>query len=118
MNALNYARNTAMTLHTTTVFCPKKESDWQSGQLIKDANNQRILRALPAIPSSYYFMWRSALGASADLRFEPDGFTHGQQGSFLICNRVKNAQSARIVLLRTGRMRVEMGSVAACDAGL
>ena len=120
-DSLEFAHESAVTLHTTTVFCPKKDNtscgtNWQNGQLILDVHNQRVLRILPAIPAGYALDWRSTLGDSADLRFRSDGFTRGQQGSFFICNQKNAAFSAKMVILRTGRVRVVTGNIAECDA--
>lgn len=108
-DALEYARDEAITKHMTVAFCPRNAddrcgSDWQQGQLIIDKKNQRVLRVLPSMPKQYHLSWRSTLGDSADLEWRSDGFTRGQQGSFFIC--AAKGLSAQIIILRTGRLRI------------
>lgn len=120
-NTLEYARNSAITLHTNIIFCANNGegacgSNWQNGQLILNENDQKVLRELPLMPSGYHLFWRSTLGDSVALRWRSDGFTRGQQGSFFICGRKDHfASSAQIIILRTGRLRVETGVIAGCD---
>lgn len=107
-DALEYARNTAITSGDTIILCPKNKNDscglnWQTGQLILDKHNQRVLRLLPAMPEGYRLLWKSTLGDSTQLQWRSDGFTRGQQGSFWFCGRNSSAQ---IIILRTGRWRV------------
>src|SRR3990167_10357803 len=104
-DALEFARDSAITMHTPVIFRPKN-SDWQNGQLILNNKNQTVLRELPAMPGHYHFYWRSTLGDSNQLRWRSSGFTRGQQGSFFNCGQT---QSAQIILLRTGRFRVVYG---------
>lgn len=114
-HALNYARASAITLQAGITFCANNGigacgSDWQKGQIILNESNQAVLYELPALPSGYHLFWRSTLGDSADLRWRSDGFTRGQQGSFFVCGRKEHHErSAQIIILRTGRIRVEMG---------
>lgn len=121
VSALQFARLSAMTSQRTITVCARGVanqcgSNWSQGQLIIDENKQTILRYLSALPDEYQLIWRSTLGKRDALQFRANGFTHGQQGSFLICNRTKSHQSsARIVILRTGRIRSELGDVAQCD---
>jgi len=110
-DALEFARDSAITMHTSVIFRPKN-SDWQNGQLILNNENQNVLRELPAMPSDYHFYWRSTLGDSNQLRWRSSGFTRGQQGSFFICGQT---QSAQIILLRTGRYRVVYGGSGICN---
>lgn len=109
VNALQYARDSAITLHTHIIFCAKDHdacgTDWQNGQLIINGDDYTVLRVLPALPHDVQLSWRSSLGKSADLRWRPSGFTDGQQGSFFLYSSA-SAEAAKIVVLRTGRLRV------------
>src|SRR3990167_3099997 len=111
-DALEYARDAAITTQSTVAFCPRNKdetcgSNWQNGQLIVDEKNKNVLRELPTMPSQYRLYWRSTLGDSSELRWRATGFTRGQQGSFLICaDQSHHAVSAQIIILRTGRLRV------------
>ncbi len=120
ISALQFARLTAMTSERTITFCARGVdnqcgSDWQRGLFILDEKNQSILRYVDAVPTGYQLRWKSTLGETDALRFRANGFTRGQQGSFLICNKTKShASSARIIILRTGRLRSEVGQIAGC----
>lgn len=120
-DVLHYARYAAITIRTDIKLCARDPdntcgSDWQNGQLVINANNARVLRVFSALPKQFQLFWESTLGESADLEWNPDGFTHGQQGSFFICARDKAALSAKIIILRTGRLRSETGHFAQCAA--
>ncbi len=117
-DALEFARNAAITSQSTITFCPNNGDEtcgthWQNGQLIMDEKNQRVLRQLPVMPARFHLYWRSTLGDSRQLRWRSDGFTRGQQGSFYVCGQ--KGSSAQIIILRTGRLREVMGNIAACD---
>lgn len=122
IGALQFARFTAMTSQRTITLCAQGMdnqcgSDWQQGLFILDEKNGIILRYVDALPSGYQLQWKSTLGETDALRYRANGFTRGQQGSFLICNKTKpNALSARIIILRTGRVRSEVGEIAGCGA--
>jgi len=112
-DALSYARDSAMTLQTTTEFCPNNGDnqcgvDWQQGQLIIDTQNQHVLRVMPAISSGYAFNWHGTLDDSTKLRWRSDGFTRGQQGSFFIRDQHNKNSFVQMIILRTGRVRVVM----------
>ena len=115
MSALQYARYTAMTTQATITFCPKGKNDqcgthWQAGQLIMDQKSQHVFRELPPMPKNECLFWRSTLGESNALRWRADGFTRGQQGSFFIESKKKSQTLfAKIIILRTGRLRSEVG---------
>jgi type IV fimbrial biogenesis protein FimT len=119
-DALEYARDVAITTQSTITFCPKNKdeqcgSHWQRGQLIEDEKNAHVFRVLPSMPKQYHLYWRSTLGESDSLRWRSDGLTRGQQGSFLICaHQLHHALSAQIILLRTGRLRVHIGKIPDC----
>lgn len=120
ISALQFARFTAMTSQRTITFCAQGVdnqcgSNWQRGQIILDEKNETVLRYVDVLSSGYQLLWKSTLGESDALRFRANGFTRGQQGSFLICNKTKpHAPSARIVILRTGRLRSVVGKIVGC----
>jgi type IV fimbrial biogenesis protein FimT len=120
VGALRFARMTAMTSQQTMAFCPQGDhqqcgEDWQRGQIVVNEKKQRVLRFFPALPVGYQLQWKSTLGESDALRFRADGFTRGQQGSLFICRHFgAHPLSARIVILRTGRLRSEMGYIPQC----
>lgn len=118
-DALTYARDQAITSHTTITLCPDQGdmqcgANWQGGLLIWDEKNQRVFRRLPAMPAMFYLKWKSTLNDSVLLRWRSDGFTRGQQGSFYICAQSDNAPSAQIIILRTGRLRVVISKMTSC----
>ncbi|PIZ04422.1 MAG: hypothetical protein COY58_04240 [Gammaproteobacteria bacterium CG_4_10_14_0_8_um_filter_38_16] len=120
VGALHYARMTAMTSQVTVTLCARKKNNqcglhWQKGQVIFNQKNQHVYRVLSAIPSGYRLFWKSTLSQSDALRWRADGFTRGQQGSFLLCaDKHQNPFSAKIIILRTGRIRSEMGEIPDC----
>ncbi len=120
VSALQFARFTAMTSQRTITLCARGAdnqcgSDWQQGLFILDEKNKTVFRHVDALPSGYQLQWKSTLGETDALRFRANGLTRGQQGSFLICNKTKpSAPSARIVILRTGRLRSEIGKIMGC----
>ena len=116
-DAFEFARDSAITTHSTIIFCAKNTDNacgthWNNGQLILNKSTQNILHELPEMPNTYTLHWRSSLGYSADLRWQADGFTRGQQGSFFICGPL----SAQIIILRSGRWRVVTGEIAGCHS--
>jgi type IV fimbrial biogenesis protein FimT len=118
-DALVYARDQAITSHTTITLCPNQADahcgvNWEGELIIWDEKNQRVFRRLPAIPAMFYLKWKSTLNDSARLRWRSDGFTRGQQGSFYICAQSDDAPSAQIIILRTGRLRVVIGKMTSC----
>lgn len=120
-DAIIYAHAMAIASHATVTICPDGNNthcgtDWQRGQLIVDEKNHHVFRVLPPIPKTYHLCWRSTLGDVARLRFRADGFTRGQQGSFYFCARSKTlTSSAKIILLRTGRLRILIEKMRCCD---
>lgn len=118
---LAFAQNEAISLHTTIAFCPKGEKgtcgfDWSQGQLIVNARDNTVLRELPTLPQRFQLDWKSSLGKSSELLWRDDGFTDGQQGSFYVCDQSDHfGQSAQIIVLRTGRLRVVTGVIAGCS---
>lgn len=120
VSALHFARVTAMTSHTTITLCARDSkntcgSNWQAGQLVLDENNQHVFRVLSAVPNGYELTWKSTLGQSDALRWRANGFTRGQQGSFLLCSDQQHDNlSAQIIILRTGRVRSVIGKIPEC----
>lgn len=120
IDALRYARMMAITHDTTVTFCPRSQSyatcgaDWRQGILILNQKNQQVFRVLSAVPKNDHIYWKSTLGESDNLRWRANGFTRGQQGSFLICGGY-HALSAQLIILRTGRIRSVIGKISACD---
>lgn len=117
--ALRYARYAAITMNANVRLCAKDTDNtcgvnWQEGLLVLNDDNQAVLRIFSAMPAGFQGVWRSTLGDSSDLRWRPTGFTRGQQGSFFICAQNKAALSAKIVILRTGRLRSEVGRFLEC----
>ena len=108
-DALNYAENAAIASQSTIVFGPKN-ANWQRGQVIFEKHTSRLLLALPPIPTEYRLIWASTLGESQSLQFRSNGFTRGQQGSFFIRLVAHKHISARLIILRTGRVRVVMSN--------
>lgn len=106
-DTLEFARDSAMALQTTIIVEPQK-ADWSRGIVIAVKCNQRKLREMPAINSNFKLRWRSTLDESNDLQFRRNGFTRGQQGNFRIQLIANPAIFVKLIILRTGRVRVVM----------
>src|SRR3989338_181803 len=115
VEALRFARMSAITSHHRVVLLPASANDWQAGQVILDQANGNVLRVLPAIVKPYAFSWKSTLDYSDSLTWRRDGMTFGQQGSFYFCNANSPNHSAEIIILRTGRLRSIVGNIAGCQ---
>lgn len=117
---LMFAQNEAVSLHANIVFCPRGENDtcgdnWDRGQLILNEDDNKVLRELPNLPPQFHLSWKSSLGKSTALLWRNNGFTNGQQGSFDVCEQSGHAdQSAQIIVLRTGRLRVVTNAMVNC----
>ncbi len=103
VDALAFARHSAIILHADIVFSPLGSS-WESGQQIVDSVHSRVLRVLPKLPDSLRMRWRGSFGNDESLRYRPDGFTDGQQGNFEIC--LSQTVCAHIIVIESGRVRV------------
>lgn len=114
LDGLQDARMMAITQHTTLFMCPKSANrqcgnNWSLGQWIVNPRTQQCLRVLPAVPVGYRLVWRGSLGRNQAISWRSNGFTDGQQGSFLFFQG-SDKPVGRIVVLRSGRLRSEIGS--------
>ena len=102
LQAIRYARAYAITQHAAVIFCgsmnqQRCDQQWNQGWIIILANTKRVVKAYAKLPSTYHLIWRSSLGRP-DLQFNSNGYTNGQQGSFILAGQ-------RITILRSGRLR-------------
>ncbi|MDP1574952.1 MAG: GspH/FimT family pseudopilin [Coxiellaceae bacterium] len=122
IDTLEFARNSAMASNALIEVCPRDPGEkcganWDAGQLVLDFQNEKVLRVEAAVPDDYFILWRPTLTDLPLVRFKPDGFlASGLQGSFYICAKKKHADSAKIVLLRSGRTRALTGDFPACHS--
>ena len=122
VDALGYARRTAIAINEPVTWCPVNrpaddcgERDaWHLGSLIfADANaNQRldagekVLRHLTGFPMPVRWYWRS-FRSRIDLTMAPNGYTDWQNGSFLYCPDGADSTYARLIVLNAaGRIRI------------
>lgn len=115
VGALRLARVDAITSSSYIIFCPKNHhqcgTDWDKGQLLINESTHQILRTFSGLPVHYHIFWRSSFGESDRLRWGLDGFTEGQQGNFMICNERNKNLSSKIIVLRSGRLRTQIGNL-------
>lgn len=114
ITALHYARSEAVLRQEPVKFCPSDNhiqcgGNWRNGQLVT-AVSGKILQAYPGLPSSTHLFWKSSLGDNENIRWLPSGFTAGQSGSFYYCPRDLR-YAKRIVILRSGRIRIDSDAV-------
>lgn len=112
VSALRYARIQAINEKMPVVLCPNQNNttcgkNWQNGLLVTDLNHH-LFHIVSPFSTGFHIAWRSSLGDNDSIEFQSDGLTHGQQGSFLICGPFGRNLSAKIIVLRTGRVRSEM----------
>lgn len=109
LSAIHYARSQAIAQDIVVALCGSNDGiicngQWRKGLLIKEVKNNKTLRFWPILVHNITFTWRSSFGQNQALKFQPDGMTQGQQGRFIIESAFRRID---LVLLRTGRVRVE-----------
>ena len=112
--AVEQARQRAISHAQRVIFCPvgtrrgQCGQHWQAGQMLIAAQTGKAIKFFPALPAGISMQWRSSLGRHATLQFTADGFTFGQQGTFVL-KRVGEGQeqSRRLTVLRSGRVRFQ-----------
>lgn len=87
------------------------DGNWRIGMVIVIPRTATIIRRYPVESSGYRLIWRSSLGDNMSLNFTADGFTQGQQGAFYLCGPTNELSARRIVINRSGRLRVERAPV-------
>jgi type IV fimbrial biogenesis protein FimT len=113
LGALQGARYSALSLHTTVTVCPSADANacgardtWHAGTLIfvdrnrngaRDAN-ETVLRWLPGFDDRARIYWRSFRNRSY-LQFTATGMTDWQNGNFLYCPPNRDPHFAREVIL-------------------
>lgn len=116
LSAINFSRSQAILADNYTVFCGSKDhidcdGDWSHGQIVKIDNSSSALRYFSGLPSGDRLIWQSSLAKNNYLKFSPNGFTNGQNGSFYYCPKFPNQKyGAIIVVSLSGRARVDLNS--------
>ena len=112
IDVLRYARTEAVLLGGNVSLCPvgvgqSCGNNWRLGQLLY-LKGGHVLRVYDRFPSDLRLYWRSRLGLNAFIRWDANGFTLGQQGSFWICPLQYSSKFrvAQIILLATGMVHV------------
>lgn len=119
INGIEFTQMAAMVYRKPVIFCASQNhlscdnNSWDDGQLTILLNHQ-VLRRYPALPAGYHLSWKSSLNKNSAIQFTQEGETAGQQGSFYLCKHKDEKQlnncDVRIILLKTGRIRVEQTS--------
>jgi type IV fimbrial biogenesis protein FimT len=117
VTALNYARSEAIQRDVEITFCKSADhqtcgGNWQQGQIV--VANHQVLRIYPALPANTQFYLKSNFSNNDAIRWLPNGATAGQNGSFYYCPPDMH-YARRIVLEKTGRVRVEQNNVICND---
>lgn len=112
MTALRFARAQAVVKHEQLTYCGSSDlkacdGDWHAGQIVIDEKRGVVLRVFGSLAHGYDLSWHGSFGRNNALQFKADGFTNGQQGSFLISKGAKRLAS--LVIMQTGRTRVSEG---------
>lgn len=120
LTALRYARSAAVTRNRMIGLCPSDDGrhcsgdpfGWQRGYLVfedRDGNRRRaddepLLRVQDQLPPGMHL--HSTAGRPA-IRFRPDGAAWSTNTTFSICLGEQQASHRAVVLLGTGRARVD-----------
>jgi prepilin-type N-terminal cleavage/methylation domain-containing protein len=112
MHAIEFTQMAALTYHMDAVLCGSADhlhcdKSWHQGQITRLANG-KVLRRYPPTPGHEIIVFRSSFHQNHYLRFQSNGSTDAQRGSFYLCKTaIQNDCHTRLVILNTGRMRVE-----------
>ncbi|EKD91967.1 MAG: hypothetical protein ACD_29C00269G0005 [uncultured bacterium] len=113
ISAMHYARTLAIESKIPVILAPK-DQNWQNGLIITDFNQKKLFRVYSPMKKPFQLIWHGSLNANEYIQWQPDGFTFGQMGSFLICNTQDSRQSVKIIILRTGRIRSDIENNIGC----
>lgn len=102
---LEFARMSAIKWQQNVMVMPL-QNHWNNGVQVVLADNKQLLRVESITQKKLSLQFRSSLGRSDAIVFTSLGFTLGQQGSFLICSLVSNSACTKIIILRSGDMRI------------
>ncbi len=113
-SVINFARLRAFSHAEKIVLCGSSDglkcnSDWRLGRILV-RNSNRLLKISPPFPTGYHLFWRSSLGWNQNLSFIAQGVTAGSQGRFIICGP-RGHQSIELIILRSGRLRINYATV-------
>lgn len=112
IHGIQYARSTAIHESRLIDFCGSDNDNscdgkWDAGQMVISPNNGKVFRYFPAISKQFHLTWQSSFGKNQKISFNALGFTHGQQGHFALYQKKDNRLIAKIIIVGTGRIRVE-----------
>lgn len=116
VDAIHSTRSSAMAENQIVAFCGSGDhqhcdGNWSKGQLIIEAQSQRILQNFLPANQHDKLLWKSSLGDNNSLKLAPNGFTDGQRGSFYYCPAEHPEKyGAKIVVSDSGRTRMEYNS--------
>jgi len=121
-HAIRFAREAAITMHTTITLCRSSDSincngQWQDGMIVfTDENadrsinaNDRYLQKFEAFPVTDTVTWR-AFGNRQYLQMKPSGFTRFQNGSFTYCPKEGVEYARALIINAAGRVRFSVDS--------
>ena len=113
---LQFARMSAIKLGEQVAFCGSKNGEscdglWGDGQIIfigsHESSFDSILRVLPGVFGDDRLIWKGSSPVKDTLIFHPDGLLNKQRGSFYYLPNNSLDHAIRVVLEKTGRIRIE-----------
>ena len=106
---IRFTRHMAIELQHDVALCAKSNSvasplSWSHGWVVNDLIALQPLRVYSSVPKATDIKWRGGFSSHECLSFNAYGFTHGQQGRFILS--IDNSpQTQQLVVSRAGRVR-------------
>lgn len=117
--AINFARSEAIKRHSIVTLCKSNDGSscsgqWQDGWIVfvdKSAKGQvqakdDILQVYKSLSKNYLLAWNGSRSESY-LQIGPTGSTHGQDGTFVLCEKNSAKPAKAVVVSQAGRVRVD-----------
>ncbi len=106
--ALQLARNFALTRQTTMIVRPNHEGQWITGWVIVEKSSvgtDSVLKRYPYLHASQQLFWQGARGNTHSVQFDKQGMSLGYNGSFTFSYQKPYMRKTKwtITLSSTGR---------------
>jgi len=118
ITAINFTRSEAIKRHSIVTLCKSNDGEgcsgqWQDGWIIfidQAARGQvqakeDILRRYKNQSKDYLLRWHGSRSESY-LQIGPTGATHGQDGTFILCDKSDTQPVKALVVSQSGRIRI------------
>ncbi len=119
VGSIYYARSEAIKRHYVVALCKSKNGfqcggRWQDGWIVfidkqihgRVETDDVILRRYSALAASQVLRWRGSRSHDY-LQLDPNGATHGQNGSFIFSYKGHKKSERVVIISQTGRVRIE-----------